>query len=348
MNYIITCDILIVETGALATRDVYETRNEGRDRKPYNEKVAGVSREGDGQETHDLEINGRCFGVELRALDESQINVLITLVNEVFADYPIPVRWTAQDFHLDILENGISLKDSFILWEGPEPVGFIVVGIRDKLARIDAMGVKVSVRGTEASEFLFQNCVENLKWRKISTIQLEVLDSEKRAVRFYEKRGFLVTRKLNAYRVSVNPNLSHRLLYRESTATAISELALEAQTSFSRKLNWQRVPISFHHATGRYRMEAVYSERSSAQPLGFVIWGENEDNFYIVDCYRLSTDIELIDLVHDIFLYIEDKTRKMDGVISNLPEDDKLSEVFSLLGGEQIFSQLEMELKLRV
>ncbi|HQG98245.1 MAG TPA: N-acetyltransferase, partial [Thermotogota bacterium] len=69
--------------------------------------------------------------MELRALDESQINVLIALVNEVFADYPIPIRWTVRDFHLDILETGLSLKDSFILWEGQEPVGFIVVGIRD-------------------------------------------------------------------------------------------------------------------------------------------------------------------------------------------------------------------------
>ncbi len=286
--------------------------------------------------------------MELKALDESQINVLITLVNEVFADYPISIRWTTQDFHLDIVENGLSMKDSFILWEGREPVGFIVVGIRDKLARIDAMGVKVSVRGTEASEYLFQNCLENLKWRKISTIQLEVLESEKRAVRFYEKRGFLVTRRLNAYRVSVNPNLSHRLIYRDITAKTVSELALEAQTSFSRKLNWQRVPTSFQHASGRYRMEAVFSEKSTAQPLGFVIWGENADNFYIVDCYRLSTDIELIDLAHDILLYIEYKTRKTEGVISNLPEDDKLSEVFPLLGGEMIFNQLEMELKLRV
>jgi len=286
--------------------------------------------------------------VELRALDESQINVLIALVNEVFADYPIPIRWTVRDFHLDILETGLSLKDSFILWEGQEPVGFIVVGIRDKLARIDAMGVKTSYRGTEASEFLFQNCVENLKWRKISTIQLEVLDTEKRAIRFYEKRGFFVTRRLRAYRFAVNPNLSHRLLYRETTATAISEWALEAQTFFSRKPNWQRTPISFLHAKSRYQMEAVYSEKSTAQPLGFVIWGENEDNFYIVDCYRLSTDIELIDLTHDILLYIEDKTGKTDGVISNLPEDDKLCEVFPLLGAQMIFSQLEMELKLRV
>lgn len=285
--------------------------------------------------------------MKLQCIDETQYSTLITLVNEIFQDYPIPIRWNMQDFKLDIQETGLSLKDSFILWEENEAIGFIVVGIRDKFARIDAMGVKTKFRGTEASEYLFQNCIENLKWKKVTTVQLEVLESEKRAVRFYEKHGFLVNRKLLAYRFGVNPNLSARFFYKESSGKAIHELAVEAQQLFNRKPNWQRVPASLQNAQDRYKMDCIYFEKNSTPALGFVVWGENPDNFFIVDCYRTVTDIELIDLFHDAVLFVQNTTGRTTGVISNLPEDDRLNEAILKLGGELIFQQLEMELKLR-
>jgi ribosomal protein S18 acetylase RimI-like enzyme len=286
--------------------------------------------------------------VELRSIEESHFNTMISLVNEVFSDYPIPIRWNLKDFQLDIRENGISLKDSYILWENEEAIGFIIIGIREKTSRIDAMGLKARYRGTEASEYMYQHCLENLKWKKISSVQLEVLESEKRAIRFYEKRGFVAVRYLNAYRFGINPNLSPRFIYKPGGSKLIHELAMEAQQLFNRKLNWQRVPISLQNSRDRYHNTIVYHEKYGNRPIGFVVWGENPNNYYIVDCYRVTTDIELIDFVHDVLLKIHLDSAQQTGVISNLPEEDKLSEVFVHLGGEIMFRQLEMELKMRV
>ncbi len=51
---------------------------------------------------------------EFKPLNEVSISILVNLVNEVFKDYVVPVRWTYDSFTMDIKENSISLGgDSF-------------------------------------------------------------------------------------------------------------------------------------------------------------------------------------------------------------------------------------------
>jgi len=102
--------------------------------------------------------------------------LLIQLVNEIFEDYPLPVNWREEDFELDVRENAISREDSFLLMEGGQPIGFLLLSERGHTARIDSMGVVRAKRGTGASEILLQHALENLRWKNTKRLILEVID----------------------------------------------------------------------------------------------------------------------------------------------------------------------------
>lgn len=285
--------------------------------------------------------------MEVKEIQKNQISSLLTLVNEIFDDYPIPVYWTEREFEMDMIENRISLKDSFFLFKESIPVGFIVIAKNGDKARIDAMGVKKQFRGTGCAELLLQHALENLKWEKIESVMLEVIETDKRAVKFYEKQGFCHERKLYSLLMDLSDFSPAIYLYKSANTHIIHELSLQANNIFHRELNWQRTPTALGNSGNRYFKEVIYDQSNRAHPIGYLVWGENSDNVYVVDTYTVNPDYDLKEIIGDVKRYLRSKTNKPKCLITNVPENDDLFEDLISKGAEILFKQIEMELNLR-
>jgi len=285
--------------------------------------------------------------MEVKGIQKNQIKTLLTLINEVFDDYPIPVNWTEREFEMDMIENRIALEDSFFLLKESVPVGFIVIAKNNNKARIDSMGVKKSYRGTGCAELLLQHTLEHLKWKKVDCVMLEVIESDKRAVSFYEKQGFSHERKLYSLLMDLDDFSPEVYQYKSGNTHIIHELSLQANNIFHRHLNWQRMPSALGNSGDRYYKEVIYDKKDRGHPIGYLVWGENTDNIYIVDTYTVNPDYDLKQIIQDVKRFVRTKTNKTKCLITNIPENDDLFEDFISSGAEILFKQIEMELNLR-
>lgn len=260
----------------------------------------------------------------------------LNLANEIFKDYPLPIEWDLFSFNLDVRENSVSLSDSFVFVKDGKPVGFILCCVRKNRGRIDSMGVIKEERGKGLGGKILSLALEVLKKKGISSVSLEVLANQEQVVKFYFNFGFRVTRKLVSMIKEVpNPKVSIRFFKAERGS--IHKASLEAMVRLSRKLNWQREPLTLLLSGDRYRMA-----RTGQKLAGYVVWGKSETNAFIVDSAPVSDKNIYAELLDQAVNYVCQIEGKNVCFIGNVPEDDPLYWAAEQIGFRPIFEQYEM------
>ncbi|MEJ5230051.1 MAG: GNAT family N-acetyltransferase [Pseudothermotoga sp.] len=277
----------------------------------------------------------------VKTLTEFPIVRFLDLVNEVFRDYPVPINWDTLSFNLDARENSISFSDSFVFLKNDKPVGFVVCCIRKNRGRIDSMGVVKEERGTGLAYRILEHALEALRWKKVEIVMLEVLEGETRAIRFYEKNGFRTTRRLFSL-VKENPALVRTVSFFKADPRWIHQSAVEAVVNLPRHPNWQREPTTLLLASSRYKMARINLPKDH----GYVVWGSNERNAFIVDCAPAKSRESYSQLLKMAVDYVCDVERKQVCTIANVPENDPLFAAAIESGFEKVLAQLEMTLHL--
>lgn len=264
----------------------------------------------------------------------------LQLVNQIFEDYPIPIKWDLFSFNLDVRENSVSLTDSYVFFKNGKPVGFVLCCIRKNRGRIDSMGVVKEERNKGLGGEILSFCLEAMKKRNVTDVVLEVLADQEKVVRFYSRFGFRVSRRLvSMIRHLPVPSVSARFLKAERES--VHKSALEALVKFSRRPNWQREPLTLLLSADRYRMARA------AHPLsGYVVWGRSEENAFIVDCAPTSTETSYTELLEQAVNYVCSIENRKVCFMGNVPEDDPLYEAADQTGFKPLFEQYEMILKL--
>ncbi|PLV59897.1 N-acetyltransferase [Thermotoga sp. KOL6] len=274
-----------------------------------------------------------------KASDVSVID-LVSLVNEIFKDYAVPVNWDVYNFSLDVKENSISLEDSFVFFEGDTPVGFILVCVRKDRGRIDSMGVVKPKRGTGLADMILKHALEHLVWKGVKSVVLEVVSTDQRAIRFYEKNGFKQRRELYSYALDKNIEGTGSVRFFETDEKRIHMYSLKARTDFGRSPNWQRECTTLLLADGRYKMERASWKNGE----GYLVWGETPQSAFIVDAFALRGDMD--EFVRECVDHIQRKSRKTIVTCAAVPEDDPLSHSLEKNGFQKVLTQYEMELRL--
>ncbi|PNR93966.1 GNAT family N-acetyltransferase [Petrotoga sp. 9PWA.NaAc.5.4] len=279
-----------------------------------------------------------------KPLKEVPTTTVIEFVNEVFKDYLVPVNWTLESFEKDIREYSISLEDSFVVFLNEKAVGFSIISTRNKIGRIDSIGVKEEFRGSGlASEIMFKT-IENLKWKGIETLILEVVDLDKRSIRFYEKHGFREKRKLISYfkKKDTQKNSHISFYYEKTTSDIIYDMAIEAKFKLKRSPNWQRDPLTLKLSGERYNYETISSQKIGK--VGYLVWGSNKDNCFIVDVAPTNENIEFDVLIQDVTFKLFSENKEI--IIISVPEDDPLNEALIRNEYNKFIQQIEMERKI--
>ena len=134
---------------------------------------------------------------------------LFQAFREAFSDYSVDMsylneinlrdRWT---------KNGVSYEASAGAFDGDRIVGFTMVGLDDwkgtKAAFDAGTGVVREFRGFGVAPGLFDLVTRRLHDQGVRTFVLEVIQSNKAAVRTYKKIGFETSREFDCYRLEVD------------------------------------------------------------------------------------------------------------------------------------------------
>ncbi len=283
---------------------------------------------------------------EIKTLRDVPFVDFVNLVNFIFKDYALPVKWDVLNLRLDMREYSLSDETSFVFYENKKPVGFVLTGMRRNIARIDAMGVIPEKRGTGLAKTILEHALEVLKWHGAEKVILEVAEEDKRAVRFYEKHGFREVRRLFTVAYKRDPALEYKTTakFYKTDARWIHKSAIEAEFSLPRKPNWQREPLTLLLSNGRYTTERVAINHNE----GYLVWGKTVDSAFIVDAAPTNDKKIYPLLIENSVSHIFSKVPYEIITVTSVPEDDPFYEALVEAGFKNIFTQKEMYFKLPI
>jgi len=124
---------------------------------------------------------------------------------EAFADYAVSMSYMTRESLLGRwVKNAVDFKASVGAFDGERLVGFTMLGIDDWMGRPAAFdagtGIVKGYRGFGVAPEMFALAVEGLRARGIPMLLMEVIQTNRSAVRTYRKLGFKVTREFDCLR----------------------------------------------------------------------------------------------------------------------------------------------------
>lgn len=115
---------------------------------------------------------------------------LAELFTGCFAGYFVPLHVDATAIGNMVRRDSVSLDRSVVIERAGEPVGFMLLAVRGKGARIAAMGVKPEARRNGLARQLVSHAIREGKSAGCENLALEVITANTAAVRLYEAAGF--------------------------------------------------------------------------------------------------------------------------------------------------------------
>jgi len=170
---------------------------------------------------------------------------LYQVFNDSFADYAVPVTFTAQQFQRKIEVEDIKLESSIVAVDNGQLVGIILHALREisgeKVLYNAGTGVIPGSRGVGLAQRMYQHILSIVRDDNAQRIVLEVLTSNVPAIKTYTNLGFAETRKFHCYQ----GDIEHRSTKADVTIAPISLAEFERYASMGEVVpSWQNATAS--------------------------------------------------------------------------------------------------------
>ncbi|EAL61359.1 GCN5-related N-acetyltransferase [Dictyostelium discoideum AX4] len=175
--------------------------------------------------------------------DNSNIKELTKIFNDSFADYVYPLSVTELSLQQKIQGDNVSLDYSIGLYnkETNELEGFILHGVDNlenpKRLYNSATGVIPSARG-KSVERCYNSMIPYYIEKGIESIILEVVTTNNRASKVYERCGFKIISTINSYKGLINKDLLKPFLYNHQSGDSGS---VEVDEAMNNKINIKKL-----------------------------------------------------------------------------------------------------------
>ncbi|MCD6239160.1 MAG: GNAT family N-acetyltransferase [Thermotogae bacterium] len=267
------------------------------------------------------------------------VREIVQLIDEIFIDYLIPIKWREDEFLLDLKENSIDLSLSRAALLNGELIGILLLCNRYPISRIDVMGIKKKLRGKGIGGLLLNAVLTEEKKKGFEKMILEVISTDLKVIEFYTRYGFHRKRKLLSY--IINIDIHQRENSDVSVIPAGFEETIHKARVFEQVRNWQRSLRSMELSRGRYNYSSFFDERGE----GYIIWGKNrERGIFIVDIGGKEIDI---DTFKSILIYLAQQNNARYVTMMNIPEGHFIIPLLKGLDARELFTQYEMSIALQ-
>lgn len=135
-----------------------------------------------------------------KRLTECTPEEMINAWNHGFEGYFVQMEMTAELFFKRLVNEGLSLRQSFVVFDHDQPVAIVVNGFRTiegkKTVWNGGTGVAVPYRGKGVSRLLMEETLRIYEEAGVEVATLEAIKENERAIRLYEKYGYKVVDSL--------------------------------------------------------------------------------------------------------------------------------------------------------
>jgi len=142
--------------------------------------------------------------LEFRRMSTCSFQTAVEVWNEGFQGYAIDLTLSLDSFLSRLTANGISPDHSFVAFNEGAPVGFVLTALRTegdlKLAWNGGTGVIPAMRGKGVGKALIDAAIELYETELVDVALLEAIDTNKNAIKLYEKFGFQIVDELSLLR----------------------------------------------------------------------------------------------------------------------------------------------------
>lgn len=155
---------------------------------------------------------------QYKCCDEVTKNDVYSAFTIGFSDYMIKLNSTQEEFEKRFFgPEGNQLQHSFIAYDGIEPVGLVLGGIRifrgKRTLRCGTLCISPDYRGKGIAEELMRLHFQVGKAEKCDEYFLEVIKGNDRAVNFYHKLGYLPSGSLRYYQKAISEPVNRERFY---------------------------------------------------------------------------------------------------------------------------------------
>jgi len=134
--------------------------------------------------------------VEFRSVLDFGLDPAAALATQGFADYVIPIPWSAAGVLTMVRQDSVDLGASRVVVADGREVGVAFVARRGWTSRLAAMAVVPDARGRGVGDACVRHLLAEARARGERSMTLEVIEQNEPAVRLYKRCGFRTDRRL--------------------------------------------------------------------------------------------------------------------------------------------------------
>jgi GNAT superfamily N-acetyltransferase len=218
----------------------------------------------------DVPISGEARATRLARLPftDAGLATAVEALNVGFADYVVPMRWTADALTRRMDAESVDPAASFVYRAGGVPAGVCMIARRGRYSRVAAFCVSPASRRAGVGRRMLADALAAARARGDTCMSLEVIEQNETAVAFYGALGFGIGRRLVGYRRAPRPGQPAPLVELPIAALAEVQARYEGDDA-----QWQLAAATLRGLRAPARAYTL-DERVYA-----LVSGEREDGF---------------------------------------------------------------------
>ena len=257
--------------------------------------------------------------MEIRSLEQSTLQELIDCFLEAFSSYAIKMPEDIEYWNWRFYTARVDFSLSYGCFHDDKLVAFIFIGVDEiagvKIAFNTGTGVVEAHRGKKLVDKLYAHAIPNFKLAGIDCCSLEVLTSNERAIRVYERIGFVKTKTLHCYNQS-NSIAINEILTKELDVKRALERSKEVQSHYS----WDFINSALLRTLNTLTALEVFDERERA--IGYFIINKKRKTLCQLELYSGNSNLHWTMILRAIE-QSEIKSIKLNNVDKNRVELNK-------------------------
>lgn len=143
--------------------------------------------------------------MEIKSLQHTPIQEVVSTLNLAFSDYFIPINFTLDYVNERWAASGVDYSLSFGVFDNDKLVGFLIHAINKygeiKVAYNASTGIIPTHRRKGLLTKLYEEAIVKLKEKGIQKSTLECITKNERAILAYQKVGFKIDRQYHLYKL---------------------------------------------------------------------------------------------------------------------------------------------------
>ncbi|MBN1487682.1 MAG: GNAT family N-acetyltransferase [Anaerolineae bacterium] len=253
---------------------------------------------------------------------------LATLINQAYADYFLPVSLDREQFANMCREEDIDLDNSIAALNGGLPVGLALLSVRGNQGWVSGVGVLPTWRRKGIARQMIQHLQTTASALGLSTLRLEVLKQNQRAILLYESLGFAWKQDLLV--LTADPGYFKEFRFPDNAIQAdpLALLVHYDQFHNATESPWQRSLPTLRNRAHQLQGLGIWKDH---QLLGYIVYRIQPNHQAILDLAVRPTYPGRLAVAETLLVACHSLQPDKGGYIINCPSDDTLLPAFQRL-----------------